>query len=311
MTDRDLDAVSGQDPDAVIARRRLRRRLGLWRLLAVLAVLVAVGAWVWRADVAGVAVGPHVALVAVEGPIFDDPERNAFLRALAEDDAVRAVMLRINSPGGSVAGSEALYAALRAVAETKPLVAVMGELAASGGYIAALAADHIVARGGTLTGSIGVVAEFPNIAGLLDSVGVEVNQVASGPLKAEPSPFRSPREGVLAAQRTLIADSYAWFLGLVAERRGIDPDRARDLGDGRVYTGRQAAEAGLIDALGGPPEARAWLADARDVSRDLPLREREAPRPGAGLLDELVGAAADGAAALAAQRAPRLMAILR
>lgn len=298
------------DPDAVIERRRLRRRLGFWRIVAIAAVLGTVGAAVWRA----VPTGPYVARFDVTGAIFDDPERDATLRELARDEDVRAVMLRINSPGGSVAGSEALHEALRAVAEAKPLVAVLGEVAASGGYIAAIAADHIVARGGTVTGSIGVIAEFPNVEGLLDTLGVDVARVASAPLKAEPSPFREPSAAALAAQRSLIEDSYDWFLSLVAARRGLAPEDARRLGDGRVYTGRQAAAEGLIDAVGGESVARDWLETARGVPPSLPLRDVEIDREDDGLLGPLGGAALGlrlrkAAAELGA--GPALMAIQR
>jgi protease-4 len=277
---------AGEDVEtarAVIERRRLRRRVGFWRLVAVAAAVLAAAALFWR-EMPGT---PHVARFAVLGPIFDDHDRDATLRALARDDSVAAVVLRIDSPGGTVAGSEALYEALRVVAEAKPTVAVMGEAAASGGYVAALAADHIIARGATITGSIGVIAEFPNAEGLLETLGVGVERVASAPLKAEPSPFRAPTPEAIEAQRLLIADSYAWFLGLVADRRGLTLDEARRLGDGRVYTGRQARDNGLIDAIGGEPEARAWLAENHGVPPSLGVRDVEVDRDEGGVADLL------------------------
>jgi protease-4 len=290
----------------LVERRRLRRRVGFWRLVAIasLAVAGALAAWKYAPR------QPYVARHAVLGVIFEDGARDAMLRDIARDDRVLALVLRIDSPGGSVAGSEALYEALRVVAAEKPVVAVMGEVAASGGYIAALAADRIVARGGTVTGSIGVVAEYPNVAGLLDRIGVGVARVASAPLKAEPSPFREPSEQVLAAQAEVIEDAYRWFLGLVSERRGLDAAQARALGDGRVFTGRQALEAGLIDALGGEEEALDWLAAEAGLPRDAPLRDVEPDGPEMGLGDMLGGAAAR-AALDAWTGAPRPMAILR
>jgi protease-4 len=301
----------GLDARAILDRRRLRRRLSFWRLVAIASVALLIGALGWRAAPEG---GPldraHVARFAVEGVILDDPDRDRTLRRLAENDAARAVIVRIDSPGGTVTGSEALYLSLRAIAEKKPVVAVMGEAAASGGYIAALAGDRIVARGGTLTGSIGVVAEFPNIQELLDNIGVEFNRVASGPLKAEPSPLREPSPEVLAAQESLVADSYAWFIGLVAERRGLDEAAARAVGDGRVFTGRQAAAAGLVDQIGGEPEARDWLAEARGVARNLPVRNIEVDRPTRSLF-ALVQAQARRALLEAWAAAPRLMAVVR
>lgn len=290
----------------LVERRRLRRRVGFWRLVAIAALAVAGGVAAWKYAPRE----PYVARHAVLGVIFEDGARDAMLREIARDERVLALVLRIDSPGGSVAGSEALYEALRTVAAEKPVVAVMGEVAASGGYIAALAADRIVARGGTVTGSIGVVAEYPNVAGLLDQIGVGVARVASAPLKAEPSPFREPTEEALAAQAEVIDDAYRWFLGLVAERRGLDAARARSLGDGRVYTGRQALEAGLIDALGGEEEALDWLSAEAGVPRDAPVRDVEPEDPDMGLGDMLGGAAAR-AVLDAWAGAPRPMAILR
>ena len=296
--------------DHIAARRRLRRRVAFWRIAAILALCVAIGAAGWRFAPES----DHVARVEILGVIFDDPVRDDLLREIAEDERARALVVRIDSPGGSVAGSEALYAALRDVAAVKPVVAVMGEVAASGGYIAALAADHIVARGGTITGSIGVVAEYPNVEELLGMIGVEVSRVASAPLKAEPSPFRAPTEEAIAAQRLLIEDSYDWFVALVADRRGMDEARARALGDGRVYTGRQAAENGLIDEIGGEEAALRWLRAEQGLLGDLPVRDRRPEDGPAELLDLAFGSQA--AALLArfdahwAQR-PHLRAILR
>jgi len=171
--------------DLIIERRRMRRRLAFWRILAIVALAAAVIVLIPRPS--GGVRGDHVARIAIEGIITDDPDRDASLAKLAGDDKVKAVVVRINSPGGTVAGSEALYQSLRAVAAKKPVVAVMAEAAASGGYVTAIAADHIVARATTLTGSIGVVAEAPNFSGLLESLGISVMRSKSAPLKAEPS----------------------------------------------------------------------------------------------------------------------------
>ena len=206
--------------DLILERRRVRRRLAFWRIIAIVAVVVAIIAMIPRA-VAPLG-GEHLARIRIVGMIFDDPLRDETLRQLAESGRVRGVIVHINSPGGTIAGSEALYESLRKVAASKPVVAVMSEAAASGGYITALAADHIVARGNTLTGSIGVIAEIPNIAGLLEMLGVGVTRVKSAPLKGEPSITTAPDEFALSAERALIEDAYGWFKGLVSERRGIE-----------------------------------------------------------------------------------------
>ena len=257
--------------DLILERRRARRRLAFWRIVAIVALVVAAFAVIPR--VAAPITGDHVARIRIGGLILADPHRAAMLHRIAKDDSIKALMVDINSPGGSVAGSEALYENLRAVAAKKPVVAVMSEVAASGGYITALAADHIVARGNTLTGSIGVLAETPNVAGLLDKIGVSFITVKSKPLKAEPSMTSPPAPGAIEAERALIDDSYAWFKGLVAERRGITGAALEDDSDGRAFTGRQALKRGLIDAIGGEGKARDWLAQKHGIARDMAVRD--------------------------------------
>lgn len=259
------------DADALTDRRRLKRRLFFWRsgavlalLLALLAVFAANGMLFHRAQ---------IARVEISGLIVDDRAQQELLQKLADDPAVKAVILSIDSPGGTTTGAEALYASVRKLAAKKPVVAVLGTVAASGGYIAALSADHIVARGNTLTGSIGVLFEWAQLSGLLDKIGVEMRTVKSAPLKAEPNPFHKTSPEAMAATRDLIASSYGWFLGLVQERRKLDAETARKLGDGRVYTGWQAVKNGLIDEIGGEDQARAWLTRERGVPAGLQVKD--------------------------------------
>ena len=204
-------------------------------------------------------------------------DRTRTVRQIGDDASAKALILRIDSPGGTVVGGESLYRHLRAVAEKKPVIAVLGEVAASGGYMVALAADHIVAREGTLTGSIGVIMQTTDITGLLAKLGIEAEAIKSGPLKAVPSPVERLTDEGRAATRRLVDDMYQMFTAMVAERRGLPLPRAIELADGRVYTGRQARAAGLVDSLGGEEEARAWLAE-RGISRRLPSRKIEIER---------------------------------
>lgn len=296
--------------DLVLERRRARRRLAFWRILAILALVVAALALIPRA--AGPA-GDHLARIRIEGLILADPNREAMLAELAERDSVRALLVHINSPGGSVAGSEALYENLRRVADAKPVVAVMSEVAASGGYIAALAAEHVVARGNTLTGSVGVLAQTPNVSELLAKLGIDMISVKSAPLKAEPSVTTPVAEGAIEAQEALIGDSFAWFRGLVAERRGLSGGALGAVTDGRVFTGRQARENGLIDAIGGERAARDWLAENRDVPRDLDVVDYDWRDPDLPWLLELVDRALAGltGARPVVYQGPRLYAVLQ
>ena len=253
-------------------RRRKWRRSSFWRGFLVAAVLaVILGAYL--ASDAITEARQQIARVEISGVIADDPDRDDMLARLADTETIRAVVLRMNSPGGTTAGSEALYASLRGVAAKKPVVAVLGELAASGGYVAALGADHIVGRGNTLTGSIGVIMEYPDLTGVMERLGIGLETVRSSELKAEPSPFRPTNPAARARDEVLVAESYGWFRGLVSERRGLDGARLDAVANGGVFTGRLALANGLIDEIGGEPEAIVWL-ESRDGSlADLPVRD--------------------------------------
>jgi protease-4 len=199
-----------------------------------------------------------------------------------EEDRVKAVILRIDSPGGTTAGSEAVYDAVRRISAKKPIVAVMDTVAASGGYITALAADRIVARGNTITGSIGVIFSMPEFSKLLATVGITMEELKSGDLKAEPSPYKPMTEKARAASMELVNDGFAWFKGLVAERRQLPMATVDVLSDGRVYTGRQAAANKLIDALGDEGTAVAWLEADKGIATGLPVNDWEPRSAGAG-----------------------------
>jgi protease-4 len=258
------------DPDFLVDRRRLRRQITVWRTLAVIALVGVVAAGIGRAQLFG---ERHVARLSVSGIITDDPDRTRTIVAAAKDDDIKAVIVRIDSPGGTVVGGETLYRELRELAQKKPVVAVLGELAASGGYMTALAADQIYAREGTITGSIGVIMQTMDVTGLLEKIGVRTEALKSGPLKAVPSPLEPLTDRGREVTRQLVDDMYGMFVDMVAERRKLDRAKALELADGRVYTGRQAKALGLIDAIGGENEALGWLADAKGISRSLPVRE--------------------------------------
>jgi protease-4 len=200
---------------------------------------------------------------------------------------VRAVLLDIDSPGGSVAGGEALHNALVRVAAKKPLVTVMEGTAASAGYMIAVPAARIFASEATLTGSIGVILETGQVAGLLDKLGIQAEAITSGPLKDQPSFTRPLTEQGREVLHGLVIDLYDQFVSMVAAGRHMSPDKVRALADGRAYTGRQALGLGLIDEIGGETEARAWLMTARQVATTLPVRDVRPPR---GLAERLFGA---------------------
>jgi protease IV len=262
------------DSDLIVDRRRIRRKLTFWRVLAALCAIVAVA-------VIGLAVSPggrtafatgSIARINIEGLIRSDQDRVEALEQL-ENSHAAAVVVHINSPGGTTAGSEQLYDSLVRLKAKKPMVVVVEGLAASGGYITAIAADHIVAQQSSLVGSIGVLFQFPNFTELLKTVGVKVEEVKSSPLKAAPNGFEPTSQEARDALDALVKDSYAWFKGLVKERRGMDDAQLDKVADGRVFTGHQAIDLKLIDELGDEKAAVAWLVAQKNVKKDLPVRD--------------------------------------
>jgi protease-4 len=262
------------DSDVIVDRRRIRRKLTFWRVaasLVAIAAVVAVGVLASPGSGALTASG-SIARVNIEGLIRSDQARVEALERLEKSSAA-AVIVHINSPGGTTAGSEQLYDALVRLKAKKPLVVVVEGLAASGGYIAAIAADHIVAQQTSLVGSIGVLFQFPNFAELLKTVGVKVEEVKSSPLKAAPNGFEPTSEAARAALDALVKDTYAWFRGLVKERRGMDDAQLEKVADGRVFTGHQAVDLKLIDQLGDEAAAIAWLVAQKNVRSNLPVQD--------------------------------------
>ena len=256
------------DVDELLARRKLKRRLAFWRIAALLLV-VGLGLAVFGAKGKGVL--PHIARVNIDGVITDETKREKLLDDIAEDDTVKAVIVRIDSPGGTVVGSEIIYKGLRRIAKDKPVVAVISSIGASGGYIAALGTDRIYARDNSITGSIGVIFQSPEFSGLMGKIGVGVNEVKSAPLKGGPSLFEPMSDDMRESMKVMIDDAFDWFKGIVQERRKLTPEQLAAVSDGRVYSGRQAVHNGLVDALGGEKDAVAWLEKDRKIDKDLPV----------------------------------------
>ncbi len=260
------------ESDLLLDRRRLKRRLFLWRVVALLAVLGAVLLAVDREGELKLA-RDHVARLTLTGTITEDRKQLDALAALARDPTARALVLVIDSPGGTMSGGESLHHAIGRVAGRMPVVAVMGATAASAGYMVALPAERIFAREATLTGSIGVKLMLPEFSGLLEKLGVGDNSIASGPLKDEPSLARPLSPAGREVMRGIVVDMHEQFAAMVAAGRRMEPARVAELADGRAFTGRQALKLGLVDAIGGEREAREWLAEAKKVPASLPARE--------------------------------------
>ena len=271
------------DSDVIVDRRRIRRKLTFWRVVAALlaiAAVVTIGTIATPGGRGAFNATGSIARVTIEGLIRSDQDRVEALERLANSKAA-AVIVHINSPGGTTAGSEQLYDALVQLKAKKPLVVVVEGLAASGGYITAIAADHIIAQQTSLVGSIGVLFQFPNFTDLMKTVGVKVEEVKSSPLKAAPNGFEPTSPEARAALDSLVKDSYAWFRDLVKSRRGMDDALLDKVADGRVFTGRQAVDMKLVDQLGDEKTAVAWLVAQKGIKSDLPVHDfKLAPRFG-------------------------------
>jgi protease-4 len=263
------------DSDVIVDRRRMRRKLTFWRVVAVLVAIVAivtVGVLATPGGRQALTTSGSIARISIEGLILSDQARVEALERLEKSQAA-AVVVHINSPGGTTAGSEQLYGALVRLKAKKPLVVVVEGLAASGGYITAIASDHIVAQQTSLVGSIGVLFQFPNFSELMKTVGVKVEEVKSSPLKAAPNGFEPTSPEARAALDALVKDTYAWFRALVKQRRGMDDAQLEKVADGRVFTGHQAVDLKLIDQLGDEQTAIAWLVANKNVKSNLPVRD--------------------------------------
>jgi protease IV len=265
------------DADSIVDRRRMRRKLTFWRVFAVvfaICAVVAIGAAL-RVPGTGILTGrptESIARVTLNGLIRTDQDRVEALERLGRSRA-RAVIVHINSPGGTTSGSEELHSALMRLKERKPLVVVVDGLAASGGYITAIAADHIVAQETAIVGSIGVLFQYPNVTDLLKTIGVKVEEIKSTPLKAAPNGFEPTSPEARAAVESIVLDSYNWFRNLVKARRHMDDATLERVADGRVFTGRQAVPLKLIDELGDEKTAIAWLAKEKNIDPKTPVRD--------------------------------------
>jgi protease IV len=262
------------DADLIVDRRRMRRKLTFWRVVAIVLIVLAIGVVAAAlGNRSGLVSGPYIARVTVSGLIRDDEERVRQLDRLARASNARAVIVHVDSPGGTTAGSEQLFDALGRVRARKPVAIVVDSLAASGAYITALSGDYIVAKQTSLVGSIGVLFEFPNFTDLLDKIGVKVEAIKSSPLKAAPSGFEPTSPEARAAIESIIKDSYAWFKNLVQERRHLSDDQLAAVDDGRVFTGHQGLDLKLIDQIGDEQNAISWLEKEKNIAANLPVRD--------------------------------------
>lgn len=280
--------------DEIVDRRSLRRKLTFWRVASILLVALSVMALVAASgafDRFSKTARDHIARVKIEGMITNDRDLLDLLDDLADKEHVKAVLLDISSPGGTTVGGEAIYEKILEIRKEKPVVTSVGTLAASAGYMIAAASDHIVARRSSIVGSIGVIFQSPNFAGLMDKLGVKVEEIKSAPLKAEPSPFSPTSDEARQMVKRLIDDTFSWFVGIVRERRGMSEGQARALSDGSIFTGSQGLANGLVDAIGDEETAREWLVSEKGIDKSLEIVTWTPKQDTAALLQNPAGLA--------------------
>lgn len=276
--------------DLLIDRKRLKQHLASWRALA---LLLAFGGAAWLAaqfghHKPGALGGDYIAQITIEGVMSDDADRDELMKQILEDDHAKALLVRFNSPGGTTVGGEEIHRQLNEIRKKKPVVGVMHTLCASACFMASLGTDYVVARQGTLTGSIGVLLQSVEISRLADKLGITPVTIKSGPYKDVPDlgePFTAEQRKVVGE---LVSDAYDLFVSMIVERRSMSDARVRELADGRVYTGRQAVKLNLIDGIGGNDEVLAWLAKNRQINPKLEIKEIK-PDPKVDSLFEQLG----------------------
>ncbi|MFK7974245.1 MAG: signal peptide peptidase SppA [Rickettsiaceae bacterium] len=262
------------NPDYLIERKRNKKQLTKWKILSFLLVIGLLYNFKHNmrfdgSNLTQSATKEYIASIKIQEVIFDDLDRIKRLQNIKDNDNIKALIVNINSPGGSVVGSEMLYNSLRKIAKVKPVVVVMGSLAASGGYLTALGGDYIVAHNGTLTGSIGVIIQSAEVTELAEKLGIKFDNFKSDPLKAVPNPTEKVTPEIRQATMETINDVYDYFIEQVALRRNLNIDYVRQIADGRVYSGHQALKLKLIDELGDEDTALDWLHNYKNISPTL------------------------------------------
>lgn len=272
MTDADKKGLVQHLVDITTLDRSRRR----WRLLAIILILIGIIFAIPSYDNSIIAdKQPHIARVNVHGVIVDDYYQERVLDSIAADKNVQALIVHVDSPGGTMVGGISLYKALRRVAETKPVVILMGTTAASAGYLIALAGDYIIANEATTTGSIGVMIPLVDVSELAKKVGVKANFITSGSLKAAGLPISK----MTSAERTYLQDTVDQlqkiFLSYVQKHRKPSALAIKTISDGRAIVGVEAERLGLIDSLGGMIEARDWLEKNHKIGKNTPIVQME------------------------------------
>lgn len=274
--------------DILLERLHLKRQLTIWRLLAIGSIMFFMVMMVEGDENVSPVSGDYIARVEIFDMVLDDKNRDRLFDDIEKDSSAKALMVVLDTPGGTAVGGEAIYKKLRAISKKKPVVAVMRTMCTSAGYMIAIGTDHIFALDSTLTGSIGVILQTAEFSDLAEKIGVNPITVKSGVNKAVPSPTEKFTPEQRAIVQEVIDDFYATFIGMVAEARDMTTEEVLKLSQGgRIYSGRQARENGLIDAIGGEEEAVKWLSKKKGIDASLKVRDMKVKKEYDNLFDKL------------------------
>ena len=251
-------------------------RKGLWRGIFISIILVAI--FFLFSNFNNLSSNfPHIARISISGIIYDNNKLVETINNLSKNENVKSVFVKINSPGGTVVGSESLYVAIDRLSNIKPVISLMGEVATSGGYIVALASNHILARQNTLTGSIGVIIEYQNFSELSNKIGISIDSIKSGKIKGGQNPLSPFDPLVKNNDQKLVDYSFDWFISLIKNNRNIDQNVIDLVSDGRTLTGGMAMDLGLIDGIGSEKEALEYLETNYPSIKGLKIIDIEIP----------------------------------
>ena len=247
-----------------------RRKLFLWRIFSFILVISLLYIF-FNNPKTNISSQPHIASYTISGLLVDADQILEDLEYLEFEDNVKAIIITVDSPGGTTVSAEEIFLKIRSISSNKPIVAVMKNIATSGAYLFSIGADRIFARENTITGSVGVLLQWARIDRGLEKLGIEMKEVKSGKLKAEPDFFGESDEEAMALTQKIVDETYTWFLNLVKEHRKVEDHAISQMSDGRIFTGRQALELNLIDEIGGNREAKSWLIENREINTDLEI----------------------------------------
>ena len=247
-----------------------RRKLFLWRIFSFILVISLLYIF-FNNPKTNISSQPHIANYTISGLLVDADQILEDLEYLEFEDNVKAIIITVDSPGGTTVSAEEIFLKIRSISSNKPIVVVMKNIATSGAYLFSIGADRIFARENTITGSVGVLLQWVRIDRGLEKLGIEMKEVKSGKLKAEPDFFGESDEEAMALTQKIVDETYTWFLNLVKEHRKVEDHAISQMSDGRIFTGRQALELNLIDEIGGNREAKSWLIENREINTDLEI----------------------------------------